>query len=391
MKNTTPPLAVPFNQPDIGLAELDYLVESLRSRKISGDGPFTQKCHEALDVIYGSTTLLVHSGTAALEMAALLIDLHPGDEVLMPSYAFTSTANAVVLRGAVPVFVDIRLDTLNIDERKIKSAITARTKAILPIHYAGVGAEMSAINAIAARHGLYVIEDAAQGFGATYDGQPLGAIGDIGCLSFHETKNVTSGEGGAIIIKSADLAQRARYIREKGTNRTKYLRGDVTKYEWIDIGSSYLPSDLVAAMLLAQLERASGITARRLDIWKRYYDTLLPLTNTGLVLPAIPSHVRPNAHIFFLRVPDHRGQQSLLRRLRESGIQATTHYVPLHSTPAGRRFGRTEADLSNTDLAASTMLRLPLYSGLTDDQVDYAAERTFESVREVIEGSGARY
>jgi dTDP-4-amino-4,6-dideoxygalactose transaminase len=390
MKNATPPFALPFNQPDVGHAELAYLAESLRGRKVSGDGPFTQRCHEVLEAIYGSTALLVHSGTAALEMAALLIDLQPGDEVIMPSFAFTSTANAVVLRGAVPVFIDIRLDTLNIDERKIEAAITDRTKAILPIHYGGVSAEMSVINAIATRHGLHVIEDAAQGFGATYAGQKLGVIGDIGCLSFHETKNITSGEGGAIIIKSPELAQRARYIREKGTNRTEFLRGDVAKYEWIDIGSSFLPSDLIAAVLLAQLERADGINERRLTIWQRYYDALLPLTNMGLALPGVPSNVKGNAHIFFLRLPDTAAQQGLIKRMRERGIQATTHYVPLHSTPAGLRFSRAHGDLSNTDLAASTMVRLPLYFGLTDEQVDYAAATAFECVREVLDGSGTR-
>jgi dTDP-4-amino-4,6-dideoxygalactose transaminase len=385
MNNATPPFVLPFNKPDVGQAELAYLAESLRGHKISGDGPFTQRCHDLLDGLYGSTTLLVHSGTAALEMAALLIDLEPGDEVIMPSFAFTSSANAVVLRGAIPVFVDIRLDTLNIDERKIEAAITERTKAILPIHYGGVSAEMSVINAIAARHGLHVIEDAAQGFGATYDGQRLGAIGDIGCLSFHETKNITSGEGGAIIIKNPEVAQRARYIREKGTNRTEFLRGEVAKYEWIDIGSSFLPSDLIAAVLLAQLERADGINERRRKIWQRYYDALLPLTNTGLVLPSVPSNVQGNAHIFFVRVPDNSAQQSLIKRLRDRGVQATTHYVPLHSTPAGLRFSRADGDLSNTILAASTMVRLPLYFGLTDGQVDYAAQTAFECAREVLE------
>jgi dTDP-4-amino-4,6-dideoxygalactose transaminase len=389
MKDVTPPLVIPFSRPEVGSTELEYLAESLRCRKISGDGPFTQRCHALLNGIYGgSTTFLVHSGTAALEMAALLIDLKPGDEVIMPSFTFTSTANAVVFRGAVPVFVDIRLDTLNIDESKIEGAISARTKAILPIHYAGVAAEMSSINAVAARHGLYVIEDAAQGFGATYNEQPLGSIGDIGCLSFHETKNITSGEGGAIIINNPEFMERAYYIREKGTNRTQFLRGEVTKYEWIDIGSSYLPSDLIAAVLLAQLERANDINARRLEIWERYYRTLLPLTNAGLVLPTIPSKVQQNAHIFFLRMPNNSVQQHLLRRLRKKGIQATSHYVPLHSSPAGNRFGRTAGDMSNTDLVASTIVRLPLYSGLTDDQVEFATRSILEAVEEIVEGCG---
>jgi dTDP-4-amino-4,6-dideoxygalactose transaminase len=385
MEPTASPKIIPFNQPDVGAAELSYLTQSLQGRKLSGDGTFTHRCHEALEAMYDATVLLVHSCTAALEMGALLIDLKPGDEVIMPSYTFVSTANAVVLRGAVPVFVDIRLDTLNIDETKIEAAITPRTRAIMPVHYAGVGAEMSAINAIAAKHGLYVIEDAAQGFEAKYDGKPLGALSDIGCLSFHETKNIVSGEGGAIIIKNKELAQRAQFIREKGTNRTQFLRREVTKYEWIDVGSSYLPSDLVAAVLLAQLERADGITARRLAIWRRYYDTLLPLSNLGLKLPTIPSNVTPNAHIFYVLAPDEAKQQKLMSRLREDGIQASTHYVPLHSAPAGRRFGRTAGALDNTDRAASTLLRLPLHSGLTDDQIDYVLERTLIASRDILE------
>lgn len=387
MKNVPVPSVIPFSQPDVGSAELDYIAESLRGRKISGDGPFTQRCHAILNAIYGGTAFLVHSGTAALEMATLLIDLQPGDEVIMPSFTFTSTANAVVLRGAVPVFVDIRHDTLNIDENCIEPAITARTKAILPIHYAGVAAEMSAINAIAARHGLHVIEDAAQAFGASYDEQPLGAVGDIGCLSFHETKNITSGEGGAIIINNPAFVERANYIREKGTNRTQFLRGEVAKYEWIDVGSSYLPSDLIAAVLLAQLERASSINERRMAIWNEYYRALLPLTNMGLVLPAIPPKATHNAHIFCLRMQDNAAQQHLLRRLRERGVQATSHYVPLHSSPAGLRFGRTVGDMSNTDLAASTLVRLPLYSALTDDQVTFTAQNALRAVKEVIAGT----
>lgn len=387
MNNVPAPSVIPFSQPDIGSAELDYVAESLRGRKISGDGPFTQRCHAVLNAIYGATCFLVHSGTAALEMATLLIDLQPGDEVIMPSFTFTSTANAVVLRGAIPVFVDIRRDTLNLDESRIEPAITARTKAILPVHYAGVGAEMSAINAIAARHGLYVIEDAAQGFGATYDQQPLGALSDIGCLSFHETKNIACGEGGAIIINNPTFIERANHIREKGTNRTQFLRGEVSKYEWIDVGSSYLPSDLIAAVLLAQLEQASRINERRLAIWNRYYNALLPLTNAGLVLPALPPKVQHNAHIFCLRVQGNDAQQHMLRRLREQGVQATSHYVPLHSSPAGRRFGRTAGDMANTDQIASTLVRLPLYSGLSDDQVGFIAQTALEAAGEVIEGA----
>lgn len=381
---SVPSFKLPFNQPDVGRAELDYLTESLLSLKISGDGPFTRRCHEALRAIYGAATLLVHSGTAALEMAALLIDLRQGDEVIMPSYTFTSTANAVVLRGAVPVFVDMKLDTLNIDERRIEAAITERTKAILPIHYAGVAADMTAINEIAARHGLFVIEDAAQGFGATYRQQPLGSIGDIGCLSFHETKNITAGEGGAIIIRNPELAQRAEYLREKGTNRAAFFRDEVVKYEWIDIGSSYLPSDLVAAVLLAQIERADAINARRLEIWQRYHAKLFPLSNAGLTLPSIPTSAQHNAHIFHIRLPDRPKQQEMLRYLRERGIHATTHYVPLHSTPAGLRFGRASGDLSNTDLVASTLVRLPLYSGLTDDQVEYVASITLQAAEDLL-------
>lgn len=384
MPNAPAVPAIPFNVPAVGHEELLNIQASLESRRISGDGPFTQKCHEALEAIYGPTVLLVHSCTAALEMAVLLIDLRPGDEVIMPSYTFVSTANAVALRGATPVFVDIRLDTLNIDEQKIEQAITPRTRAIMPVHYAGVGAEMSAINAIAGKHGLHVIEDAAQGFSATYAGRPLGTLGDIGCLSFHDTKNVVSGEGGALIVKNPDLARRALHIREKGTNRTEFLRREVTKYEWIDIGSSYLPSDLIAAVLLAQLQRADEITVRRRAIWKRYHEALAPLGNLGIVLPHVPANVVSNAHIFHLLTPDRASQIKLTSRLRESGVQASTHYVPLHDAPAGRKFARTCGPLVNTERAGNTLLRLPMFPGLTDEQVDYIIETTLTNARSVL-------
>lgn len=375
---------VHFNVPNVGEAEQGYLIECLRSRKLSGDGPFTKRCHEFLGDIYGSSVVLVHSGTAALEMAMLLIDLQPGDEVIMPSYTFVSTANAVVLRGAVPVFVDIRPDTLNIDETKIEAAITSRTRAIMPVHYAGVGAEMSAINAIAKKYNLFVVEDAAQGFGATYEGAPLGSIGDLGCLSFHETKNIVSGEGGALILNNPEFAERAQYIREKGTNRTQFLRREVMKYEWVDIGSSYLPSDLLAAVLLAQLERAAEIASDRKRIWERYYDAHAHLHTEGIRLPRVPSNVGQNHHIFYLQMPSHAKQQALLDSLRSVDIQASSHYVPLHSSPAGKKFARVSGTMHTTDAVAMTLVRLPLHSGLTDDEIEFVIQQSVSSLEQAL-------
>ncbi|MGP4132508.1 dTDP-4-amino-4,6-dideoxygalactose transaminase [Pantoea tagorei] len=313
--------------------------------------------------------LLTPSCTASLEMAALLIDLQPGDEVIMPSYTFVSTANAFVLRGATIVFVDIRPDTLNIDESKIEAAITEKTRAIVPVHYAGVACEMDAIMALAAKHQLWVIEDAAQGVMSRYKGRALGTIGHIGCFSFHETKNYTAGgEGGATLINDAALVERAEIIREKGTNRSQFFRGQVDKYTWRDIGSSYLMADLQAAYLWAQLEAAERINQQRLRLWQRYYDALQPLAAQGRIqLPSLPAHCEHNAHMFYIKLRDSDDRQALISWMKEAEILTVFHYIPLHSSPAGERFGRFQGEDRFTTAESERLLRLPLFYNLTDN------------------------
>jgi dTDP-4-amino-4,6-dideoxygalactose transaminase len=382
---------VPFNKVSAGAREYDYLRESLASGRISGDGPFTHKCHAFLEAIYGSTVLLMHSCTAALEAATILADLKPGDEVIMPSFTFVSTANAVVLRGAVPVFVDIRPDTLNIDETLIRAAVTRRTRAIMPVHYAGIGAAMTEIAAIARDFDLTIIEDAAQGFGATLDSKPLGAFGAMGCLSFHETKNVVSGEGGALLLNDPALVDRAQFIREKGTNRTQFLRREVMKYEWVDIGSSFLPSDLLAAVLLAQLERSDAITARRREIWARYHAALASIAGEELFrLPQPPANAIHNAHLFGIVAATPEVQRAMIAGLKADGIAAPSHYVPLHNSPAGLRFARTSGDLPVTEHVATSLFRLPLHAALTDAEVDFTIARTLHHAGRMIETAGAK-
>lgn len=367
---------VPFNKVSVGDRERAYVLESLASGQLSGDGPFTQRCHAFLESLYGSRVLLTHSATAALEAAAILAGLKPGDEVIMPSFTFVSTANAVALRGAIPVFVDIRPDTLNIDETQIAAAITPRTRAIMPIHYAGIGANMPEILKIAAAHGFTVIEDAAQAHGATLDGRQLGTFGAMGAMSFHETKNVVSGEGGALIVNDPALFERAQIVREKGTNRTQFLRREVMKYEWVDLGSSFLPSDLLAALLLAQLERAEEINTRRRAVWARYAEGLAPLRDTGRFhLPEVPPGAVHNGHIFALRAADNSGQQAMIAALKADGLAVTPHYVALHSSMGGRRFSRTAGPLPVTEEVCATLLRLPLHAGLADAEVDFVIER----------------
>jgi dTDP-4-amino-4,6-dideoxygalactose transaminase len=343
--------------------ELDFIAEAHRNGHLSGDGLFTGRCHAWLERTIGTRkALLTHSCTAALEMAALLLDLAPGDEVIMPSFTFVSTANAFVLRGAVPVFVDIRPDTLNIDEDLIEAAITARTRAICVVHYAGVGCEMDAIGAIAARHGIAVVEDAAQGILATYRGKPLGALGALGALSFHETKNIIAGEGGALLVNDPALVERAEIIREKGTNRSQFFRGQVDKYTWVDIGSSYLPSEIIAAFLAAQIEEADSINARRLAIWNRYHDAFAALEAAGrLRRPIVPAHCTHNAHMYYLLLADLETRTRFIGALREAGVHPVFHYVPLHSAPAGRRYGRASGELSVTDRTGDSLVRLPLW------------------------------
>lgn len=314
--------------------------------------------------------LLTHSGTAALEMAALLADIQPGDEVIVPSFTFPSTANAFVLRGGVPVFVDIRPDTLNIDEALIEAAITPRTRAIVVVHYAGVGCAMDVILEIARRRGLVVIEDAAHGLLAELGGRPLGTFGHLAALSFHETKNLISGEGGALLVNEPGLVRRAEILREKGTNRSAFFRGEVAKYSWVDIGSSYLPSEILAAFLWAQFEAAPAITERRLSIWARYHDAFAELEEEGrLRRPVAPLHCRLNGHMYHLLLPDLRARTELLAALQRHGIQAVFHYVPLHSSPAGRTFGRSHGGLHQTDAVSDGLVRLPLWVDMTDDEV----------------------
>nr|WP_298683748.1 dTDP-4-amino-4,6-dideoxygalactose transaminase [uncultured Dongia sp.] len=364
-------MAVSFRKPFLVGKELENLRLSLESLHLSGDGPFTKRCHDWLQAHYNCTVLLTHSCTAALEMAAILADIGPGDEVIMPSYTFVSTANAFVLRGAVPVFVDIRPDTLNLDERLLEQALSPRTKAIVPVHYAGVSCEMDTILDFARQHSLFVIEDAAQAHLCTYNGQALGRLGTFGTLSFHETKNVVAGEGGALLVNDPAFVERAHIIREKGTNRTQFLRRDVMKYEWLDIGSSYLPSDLIAAVLFAQLEEAEKINAMHRAAWARYHEALAPLEARGLLRrPTIPVHTQHNGHIYYVILPDAPTAEGLFHVLRKQGIGATTHYVPLHSAPAGRRFGRTIGSMAITDHVASCLVRLPLHAAISEAEID---------------------
>lgn len=359
---------VPFNRPYITGKELQNIMQAHANGKLAGDGEFTKRCERWLEEnTRCSRALLTHSCTAALEMAALLLDIKPGDEIIMPSYTFVSTANAFVLRGAVPVFVDIRADTLNIDENQIESAVTARTKAIAVVHYAGVGCEMDTICAIAAKHGLAVIEDAAQGIMASYKGRALGSIGGMGTLSFHETKNIQCGEGGALLINDDNYRNEAEIIREKGTDRSRFFRGEVDKYTWQSVGSSYLPGELLAAFLYEQMQSAQIITDMRLAIWRRYHAALEPLERAGkLRRPIIPAECTHNAHMYYILLADEPARARAIAQLKEAGIMAVIHYVPLHSAPAGKRFSRTHGDLAVTDDLSSRILRLPLWVGLPE-------------------------
>jgi dTDP-4-amino-4,6-dideoxygalactose transaminase len=361
----------PFNRPYMTGREFVYIAEAHANGMLAGDGPFTKLCHGFLEQQLGThKALLTHSCTAALEMSALLADIQPGDEVIMPSYTFTSTANAYVLRGGVPVFVDIRPDTLNLDEQLVEAAITPRTKAIVPVHYAGVSCEMDTLLDIARRHRLMVLEDAAQGVGSTYRGKALGTLGELGCLSFHETKNVISGEGGALLVNDPAFAERAEIIREKGTNRSAFFRGQVDKYTWVDVGSSYLPGELIAAFLWAQLPQGEDITRRRLGIWRHYHQALAPLEERGwLRRPIVPAGCEHNAHMYYVLLPSLEARQEVIRRMREAGVSPVFHYVPLHSSPAGRRFGRAATPMRHTDELSERLLRLPLWIGVDRELV----------------------
>lgn len=374
---------IPFNWPYLVGKELDYIAAAHASGQLAGEGAFTRRCQAWIERQSGcAKALLTHSCTAALEMAALLVDIGAGDEIVMPSYTFVSTANAFVLRGAVPVFVDVRKDTLNLDERLIEDAVTPRTRAIVPVHYAGVACEMDAVMALARRRGLKVVEDAAQGVLASYKGRELGSIGDLGALSFHETKNVISGEGGSLLVNDPALVARAEIIREKGTDRSRFFRGEVDKYTWQEVGSSFLSGELVAAFLWAQLEQAERITERRRASWRRYHELLAPLEADGLLRrPVVPPECRHNAHMYYVLVARGFDRQAILDRLRQHRIWSVFHYVPLHSSPAGRRYGRVHGNLAVTDDVAARLVRLPLWVGLTSAQQDRVIDVLKESLQ----------
>ncbi|PLX98716.1 MAG: dTDP-4-amino-4,6-dideoxygalactose transaminase [Desulfuromonas sp.] len=361
-------MIIPFNKPFLTGKELHYISQAHQKMALAGDGSFTKRCHQWLKNKTGSKkALLTHSCTAALEMSAILANIEPGDEVIMPSYTFVSTANAFVLRGGIPVFVDIREDTLNLNENIIEEAVTDKTKAIIPVHYAGVGCEMDTILQIAKSHKLVVIEDAAQGLMATYKGTPLGSMGTFGTLSFHETKNVISGEGGALLVNDPNYTERAEIIREKGTNRSQFFRGEVDKYTWQDIGSSFLPGEIVAAFLFAQLEQANEITAERISQWNAYHNGFETLEKAGcLRRPIIPSHCKHNAHMYYILVGSLKQRTELIEYLGLNGINSVFHYIPLHDSPAGKKFCKQHGDLNSTTEISERIVRLPLWPTFND-------------------------
>lgn len=368
---------IKFNIPPCTGKENEYIAQAIASHKICGDGAFTKKCNEWVERnTHTEKALLTTSCTHATEMAALLCDIQPGDEVIMPSYTFVSTANAFVLNGASIVFVDIRPDTLNIDETLIEAAITPKTKAIVPVHYAGVACEMDKIMDIARKYGLKVVEDAAQGVMSEYKGQPLGTIGDFGCFSFHETKNYSMGEGGCLLIRDKDMIEKAEIVREKGTNRSKFFRGQVDKYTWVSAGSSYLPSELNAAYLYAQLEQAQVIYDDRMRSWNLYYELLSPLKEKGLLaLPVVPDGCKHNAHMFYIKTADLEERTALIEYLKEQDICSVFHYIPLHSAPAGSRYARFSGEDIYTTKESERLLRLPMYYGLKPEDVRFVCEK----------------
>ncbi|CCX85636.1 dTDP-4-amino-4 6-dideoxy-D-glucose transaminase [Clostridium sp. CAG:590] len=365
-----------FNIPPYIGNELQYIKQAVENKKICGDGEFTKRCNKWIeDKFHAQKVLLTTSGTTALEMAMLLCDLKEGDEVILPSYTFSSTATSVVLTGAKLVFVDIRPDTMNIDEKKIEAAITDKTKAIVAVHYAGVACEMDSLMEIAKRYGLKVVEDAAQGVMSTYKGKALGTIGDFGCYSFHETKNYSMGEGGALVINNPEYNERAEILREKGTNRAKFFRGQVDKYTWVDYGSSYLPSDMNAAYLWAQLEQADEINQDRMDTWNYYYNELKYLQEKGMVeLPVIPEECIHNAHMFYVKLKNLSERTEFITYLRDKGVQSTFHYIPLHSAPAGEKFGRFHGEDQFTTSESERLTRLPMYYGIGEQDRKYVVD-----------------
>lgn len=371
---------IKFNIPPYVGKENEYIAQAIASRKICGDGTFTQKCNQWVEEhTHTSKALLTTSCTHATEMAALLCDIKPGDEVIMPSYTFVSTANAFVLNGASVVFVDIRPDTMNIDENLIEAAVTEKTKAIVPVHYAGVSCEMDKIMAIANKYNLKVIEDAAQGVMSEYKGQPLGTIGDYGCFSFHETKNYSMGEGGCLLIRDKKMAEKAEIIREKGTNRSKFFRGEIDKYTWVSAGSSYLPSELNAAYLYAQLEQAQAIYDDRMGSWNLYYELLSPLSETGKIsLPTVPDGCRHNAHMFYIKAADLKERSALIDYLKAQKIFSVFHYIPLHTAPAGLQYGRFHGEDIYTTKESERLLRLPMYYGLKPEDIHFVCEQIIQ-------------
>ena len=380
---------IPFNKPHLTGSELQNIEEAHRCGQLAGDGRFTHLCQRWLeDSLQTHRALLTHSCTAALEMAALLIGIQPGDEVIMPSYTFVSTANAFVLRGGIPVFIDIREDTLNLDEAKIEEAITEKTKAIVPVHYAGVACEMDTILDLAEQYGLRIIEDAAQGIVASYNGKPLGTIGDLGTLSFHETKNIISGEGGALVVNREEFVHPAEIIREKGTNRSQFFRGETDKYTWQSVGSSYLPGELIAAFLWAQLEQAEQISQLRLRLWNQYFELTKQLEEAGLLRrPRVPESCQHNAHIYYVLLQQGIDRSMILEQMKAKGVHAVFHYVPLHSSPAGKKFGRVQGKLENTDQLAERLIRLPLWIGMSDSEQERIVEAmglAIQSASEVL-------
>ena len=376
-------MRIPFNKPFIAGKELYYVAQAVIGGKLSGGGPFSERCHTWLEEhLQCKKALLTNSCTAALEMAAILCDIKPGDEVIMPSFTFVSTANAFVLRGGVPVFIDIRPDTLNINESMIEAAITARTKAVVPMHYAGIGCAMEAIMGLADKYGLLVVEDAAQALLSQYNRKSLGTLGHLGCLSFHETKNIISGEGGALLVNDEKLVDRAEIIWEKGTNRGKFFRGDVDKYTWVDIGSSFLPSDMVGAFLFGQLERAEAINDKRRRLYEHYYRALAPLAEEGIIrLPFQQSGNSFNGHLFYIITRSKAERAALIDFLGKREILAVSHYEPLHTSPAGIRYGRVAGEMSVTEEFSNRVLRLPLYYELIETEVDEVVTKIFEFYR----------
>ena len=369
-------MTVPYYEPTLAGRERQYLDEVLSAKQLAGDGKFTKACHALIEEKTGThKALLTHSGTGALDMIGLLLEIEPGDEVIIPTYTFVSSANAIALRGGVPVFVDIRADTLNLDETLIEAAITPKTRAIMPVHYAGISCEMDTILAIAKKHNLIVVEDAAQGYGATYKGKPLGTLGALSALSFHASKNVIAGEGGALLVNDPAYRLRAEIVREKGTNRAQFFRGEIDKYTWVDLGSSFLPSEIVAALLLAQLEQADAINERRVALWEAYHAALAPLEARGLARRAVvPNSCRHNGHIYWLVFESGDLRAKARDLLVAEGLTASAHFAPLHNSPAGKRFGRTGSDMKVAEYAGDGLLRMPLFAHMEPDVVAQVAD-----------------